>query len=59
MSAYYSGLCPYYDEERKKCKLWDTYQSDYIISTYCRGSNYDSWKKCENYQSKKRDGVVL
>lgn len=50
---------PYYDDQRKKCNLWDTYQSDYQISTYCRGPYYDSWKKCENYQSKKRDGVVF
>ena len=51
-------LCPYYDESRKKCKLWDTYQSEYQISTYCNGSYWDSYKKCANYEQKKRDGVV-
>ena len=58
MSAYYGGLCPYYDEERKKCKLWDTYQDDYIIKTYCRGEYWDSYKKCANYEIKKRWGVI-
>jgi hypothetical protein len=47
-----------YDEDRKKCKLWDTYQSDYIISTHCLGPYSDSCKKCTNYEQKKRDGVV-
>ena len=50
--------CPYYDEDRKQCKLWDTYQSDYVISTHCLGTYSDSYKKCANYEQKKRDGVV-
>lgn len=53
------GICPYFDGERKKCKLWDTYQSDYQVDTYCMGEYWDSYKKCANYESKKRDGVVL
>lgn len=52
-------MCPYYDAERKKCKLWDTYQESYIISTYCMGPYWDSYKKCTNYEVKKRDGVVF
>lgn len=43
-------MCPYYDEATKKCKLWDTYQSSYIISTYCCGPYWDSYKSCENYR---------
>ena len=56
--ANYGGECPYYDAERKKCRLWDTYQSDYAIATYCRGPYWDSYKKCANYEIKKRDGVI-
>ena len=52
-------MCPYYDAERKKCKLWDTYQDSYIICTYCMGPYWDSYKKCANYETKKRDGVVF
>lgn len=52
------GLCPYFDLERKVCKLWDTYQGDYTIKTYCVGPYWDSFKRCPNYESKKRDGVV-
>ena len=37
-------MCPYYDEANKKCKLWDTYQSSYIISTFCCGPYWDSYK---------------
>ena len=51
-------MCPYYDSSRKKCKLWDTYQSDYTIKEHCDGPYSDSYKKCANYESKKRDGVV-
>lgn len=50
--------CPYYDEDRKKCKLYDTYQGSYEISTYCLGQYSDSYKRCPNYEQKKRDGVV-
>ena len=28
-------MCPYYDPERRKCRLWATYQSDYQLRTYC------------------------
>lgn len=47
-------MCPYYDEERKKCKLWDTYQSMYNINTYCMGPYWDSYRKCPNYEAKHR-----
>ena len=53
--------CPYYDAERKKCMLWGdngTYQSDYVIKEHCQGPYWDSYKKCANYETKKRDGVV-
>ena len=50
--------CPYFDRERRKCTLWDTYQSDYIIKEHCLGPDWDSFTKCANYEIKKRDGVV-
>ena len=51
--------CPYFDEERKKCTLWDTYQTEYVIKEYCFGPYFDSYKRCPNYEKKKRDGVVF
>ena len=54
----YADPCPYYDPSNKKCKLYDTYQSDYQITTYCRGPYWDSYKNCANYMTKKRDGAV-
>ncbi len=45
-------ICPYFDPSTKKCKLWDTYQSDYIVCTYCQASYSDQYKKCENYIKK-------
>ena len=44
-------MCPYYDSVNKKCKLWDTYQSDYAISEYCLSYAWES--KCPNYRSKR------
>lgn len=45
-------ICPYYDAANKKCKLWDTYQSDYIVTTYCVANYSDQYKKCANYEQK-------
>jgi len=45
-------LCPFYDQATKKCKLWDTYQSAYIIENFCCGPYWDSYKNCENYRKK-------
>lgn len=47
-------MCPYYDAATKKCKLWDTYQTAYIIDTFCCGPYWDSYKNCENYRQKMR-----
>ena len=46
-------VCPYFDMERKKCKLYDTYQSDFAIKEYCLGPYWDSFKNCPNYIAKK------
>lgn len=47
-------MCPYYDPDRRKCKLWDTYQSDYQIRTYCCSDYMGYFRKCANYEEKMR-----
>ncbi|MBR4864455.1 MAG: hypothetical protein IKU07_07755 [Oscillospiraceae bacterium] len=43
-------MCPYYDPNTKKCRLWDTYQTDYAISAYCLSYNWEM--NCPNYRKK-------
>ena len=45
-------ICLFFDPATKKCKLWDTYQSDYSISTYCCTNYPDSCRKCPNFREK-------
>jgi hypothetical protein len=43
-----SFMCPYYDAYGKRCKLYDTHQTDYQIQAYCTSGE---WGKCANYQA--------
>ena len=45
-------ICPFFDPSTRKCKLWDTYQSNFCIQEYCLGPYSDSYTKCPNYKSK-------
>ena len=44
-------MCPYYDAYNKRCKLYDTSQSDYQIQTYCITLDFG---RCANYQAYQR-----
>ena len=45
-------ICPFFDATTRKCKLWNTTQSDYCIKEYCLGPYKDSHTKCPNYKDK-------
>ena len=44
-------MCPHYDAYGKRCKLYDTYQNDYQIRTYCITTDFG---RCANYEAYRR-----
>ena len=42
-------MCPYYDKDRKICKIYKTTQNDYNERAYCQECSY-SYTDCPNYK---------
>jgi len=50
------SVCPYYDENYKKCVFFGTTQEGYQKEHYCLSSS--DWKGCPNYTSRSFDEKV-
>ena len=46
-------MCPYYNEDYKKCIIYKTYPSDYTRKTFCMECD-KPYKECANYKESKR-----
>ncbi len=43
-------MCPYYDERRNVCTIYQTLQTAYSADTYCK-ENGKSCYECPNYKA--------
>jgi hypothetical protein len=49
-------ICPYYDENYKKCNFFDSSQDQSQRDNYCLNSS--NWRNCVNYSNRSYDEKV-